>query len=152
MTSKTAQSLSLEVRRLIRAPRARVYAAWTDRAQLKEWFGPENVQTDELVADIRVGGKYRWDLTNPEGEKMTVDGKYIELEPDRKIVFTWQWKDDEDWEPITSLVTVELNDAAGGGTEVRLFHERFPNEESREGHTAGWKSVLVKLENFCTRK
>jgi uncharacterized protein YndB with AHSA1/START domain len=141
------EKLSLEIRRLIKAPRDRVYAAWTDPGQLKEWFGPENVHTNDLVADVRVGGKYWWDLTNAEGEKITCRGEYLELEPDRKIVFTWQFDDDEAWENHTSIVTVELSDRENG-TEVRLRHERLPSEESRDRHAEGWNSVLNKLEKF----
>jgi uncharacterized protein YndB with AHSA1/START domain len=144
---KTEQNLRLVIKRLIQAPRDRVYAAWTDPAQLKQWFGPENVQTRELVADARVGGEFRWDLTNSEGEKMTIRGEYRELQPGKKIVFTWQWEDDEAWENHVSVVTVELDDR-DGGTELRLTHEQLPNEESRDGHTAGWNSVLDKLGKF----
>jgi uncharacterized protein YndB with AHSA1/START domain len=144
------QNLALEIKRHIKAPRDRVYAAWTDPAQLKQWFGPENVQTDELVAEARAGGKFRWDLTNSEGEKMTCLGEYRELEPNKKIVFTWQWDDDEDWENHTSVVTVELSDAEGG-TELRLRHEQLPNEQSRDGHTGGWNSALNKLEAYLKK-
>ncbi len=45
---------------------------------------------------------------------MTVRGEYRELQPGKKIVFTWQWDDDEDWENHTSVVTVELCDREGG--------------------------------------
>ena len=144
------KNLSLEIKRLIKAPRDRVYAAWTDPAQLKQWFGPEKVQTRDLIAETRVGGKFRWDLTNSEGEKMTCLGEYRELQPGKKIVFTWQWQDDEDWENHTSVVTVELFDA-DGGTELRLTHEQLPNEASRDGHTGGWNSALDKLEKFVTK-
>ena len=145
-----AEKLSLEIKRLIKAPRDRVYAAWTDPAQLKEWFGPENVQTRDLIVDARMGGKFRWDVTNSEGEKMTMRGEYRELQPGKKIVFTWQWEDDEDWENHVSIVTVELADA-GAATELRLTHEKLPNEESRDGHTRGWNSALDKLEKFFSR-
>ena len=144
------KNLSLEIKRLIKAPRDRVYAAWTDPAQLIQWFGPEKVQTRDLIADTRVGGKFRWDLTNSEGEKMTCLGEYRELEPGKKIVFTWQWDDDETWENHTSIVTVELSDA-DGGTELRLTHEQLPNEASRDGHTGGWNSALDKLEKFLIK-
>jgi uncharacterized protein YndB with AHSA1/START domain len=97
-----------------------------------------------------VGGKFRWDLTNSEGEKMTCLGEYRELQPARKIVFTWQWDDDEDWENHISVVTVELSDR-DGGTELRLIHEKLPNEQSRDGHTGGWNSALDKLEKFFSR-
>src|SRR5438045_6428284 len=144
------KNLSLEIKRLIKAPRDRVYAAWTDPAQLIQWFGPEKVQTRDLIAETRVGGKFRWDLTNSEGEKMTCRGEYRELQPGKKIVFTWQWQDDEDWENHTSIVTVELDDAEGG-TELRLIHEKLPSEESRDRHNEGWNSVLDKLERFFNK-
>src|SRR6266550_3261302 len=100
MTTKLPGKLSLEIKRVIKAPRELVYAAWTDPAQLREWFGPENVQTRSLVAEARVGGRFRWELTNSEGEEMTVHGEYHELEPNRKIVFSWQWQDDEGWKSV----------------------------------------------------
>jgi len=150
MTTKASENLSLEIKRLIRAPRDRVYAAWTDPAQLKQWFGPENVQTRDLIADVRVGGKFCWDITNLEGEKMTCRGEYRELQPGKKLVFTWQWDDDEVWENHTSVVTVELSDR-DGGTELRLIHEQLPNEQSRDGHTGGWNSALDKLEKFFSK-
>ena len=146
---KTQENLQLEIKRFIKASRDRVYAAWTDPAQLKQWFAPENVQTRNIVADACVGGKFRWDLTNPEGEEVTCLGEYRELIPGRKIVFTWQWEDDETWENHQSIVTVELDDAEGG-TELRLTHEQLPSEESRDGHNRGWSSALVKLEKFCS--
>jgi len=142
-----AEKLSLEIKRLIKAPPDRVYAAWTDPTQLKHWFGPEKAQTRDLIVDVRVGGKFRWDLTNSEGEKMICRGEYRELQPDKKIVFTWQWEDDEDWQNHISVVTVELYER-DGDTELRLIHEQLPNEESRDGHTGGWNSALDKLEKF----
>jgi uncharacterized protein YndB with AHSA1/START domain len=148
MTTNVPDKISLEIKRVIKAPRDRVYAAWTDPAQLRKWFGPENVQTRNIVAETRVGGKFRWELTNCDGEEMTMRGEYRELQPGKKIVFTWQWEHDEDWKQRDSVVTVELSDC-DGGTEVRLIHEQLPSEESRDRHTEGWKSVLHKLEKFC---
>ena len=150
MTTKTADKTSLQIKRFINAPRARVYAAWTDPAQLKEWWGPESVRTRNFAADVRVGGKYRWDLINQEDEEMSVFGEYRELVPEKKIVFTWKWDDDDVWENRNSVVTVELFDAAGG-TELHLRHEQLPSTESRDRHNEGWNSVLDRLENFYCR-
>ena len=147
---KGTAKLSVEIKRFIKAPRDRVYAAWTDPAQMRQWFGPENVQTRELVADARVGGTFCWDLINSDGEKMTMRGEFRELKSNEKVVFSWQWEDDEDWENHISIVTVELDDA-DGGTELCLTHEHLPNEESRDGHTRGWNSALDKLEKFFSR-
>jgi uncharacterized protein YndB with AHSA1/START domain len=147
---KTQQNFRLETKRFINAPRDRVYAAWTDPTQLKQWFGPENVRTRNLVIDVRVGGEFRWDLINSEGEEMTMLGEFRELLPGRKIQFTWQWQDDQNWRDHISIVTVELSDR-DEGTELRLQHEQLPTEESRDSHTEGWNSVLDKLEKFFSK-
>jgi uncharacterized protein YndB with AHSA1/START domain len=150
MTTKAAEKTSLHIKRFINAPRSRVYAAWTDPAQLKEWWGPETVRTRNFAADVRVGGKYRWDLINQEDEEMSVFGEYRELVPEKKIVFTWKWDDDDVWENRNSVVTVELFDAAGG-TELHLRHEQLPSTESRDRHNEGWNSVLDRLEKFFSK-
>ena len=150
MTTKTTDKTSLEIKRFINAPRERVYRAWTDPAQLKEWWGPEGVRTRNFVADAKVGGKYRWDLINQEGEELSVFGEYRELVPGKKIIFTWKWDDDDAWKNISSVVTVELSDR-DGGTELRLTHEELPSEESRDRHNEGWNSVLDKLEKFFSK-
>jgi uncharacterized protein YndB with AHSA1/START domain len=150
MNEKTAEKTSLEIIRFINVSPARVYEAWTDLAQLREWFGPENVRTRNLTADVRVGGKYRWDLTSPEGEDMSAFGEYKELVQGKKIVFTWQWDDDEAWENRSSVVTIELFERRGG-TELRFRHEQLPSEESRDRHNEGWNSLLDGLEQFISR-
>ena len=145
-----AGKLSLEIKRFINASRDRVYAAWTDQEQLRQWFGPENVKTRDLIADVRVGGQFHWDCTDPEGKEVTIAGEYRELQPGKKIAFTWRLDEDEDWKNHSSIVTVELFDREGG-TELRLTHETLPNEASRDDHKQGWNSVLEKLETFVTR-
>src|SRR6267142_1750358 len=124
MNEKTAEKTSLEITRFISAPLARVYDAWTDPARLKQWFGPENVRTRNITAEVRVGGKYRWDVITQE--------------------------DDEAWENWTSVVTVELFEHRGG-TELRLRHEQLPSEESRDRHSEGWNSLLDQLEQFLSK-
>jgi uncharacterized protein YndB with AHSA1/START domain len=149
MTTKAAEKTSLEIKRFINAPRTRVYAAWTDPAQLKEWFGPVWVRTCDLVAEARVGGKFRWDVINCDGKEVTIQGDYREVVPGEKIVFTWKHCDDELWENRISIVSVEFSDR-NGGTELRLKHEQLPDDESRDGHNRGWNSVLDKLEKFVS--
>jgi uncharacterized protein YndB with AHSA1/START domain len=147
MKEKTSEKTSLEITRVMDAPPDRVYAAWTDPAQLREWFGPEGVRTRSITADVRIGGKYRWELITQEGEDWAAFGEYRELIPGKKIVFTWQWDEDEVWPNQISVVTIELFEHPAG-TELRLRHKRLPSEESRDRHGEGWNSLLDRLENF----
>jgi len=108
------------------------------------------VRTRNITSDVRIGGNYRWDLISPEGEEMSAFGEYKELVPGKKIVFTWQWDDDEAWENRASVVTIELFERRGG-TELRLRHEQLPSEESRDRHNEGWNSLLDRLEQFISK-
>ena len=149
MTSNSVDKTSLEIKRFINAPRALVFKAWTDPAQLKQWFGPEWVRTREIVAEAKAGGKFRWDLIDCDGEEKTIAGEYREIVPEKKIAFTWRHLDDEAWKNRTSIVTVEFSDS-DGGTELRLKHEHLPSEESRDDHKKGWNSVFDRLEKFVS--
>ena len=150
MSAKAPEKTSLELKRFIKAPRAEVYAAWTDPAQLKLWFGPEWVKTRDFVCEVRPGGKFRWDLIDCDGKEKTIAGEYREIVLEKTIVFTWRHLDDEAWENCMSIVTIEFSDS-DGGTELRLKHEQLPTEASRNDHNEGWKSVLNRLEKFVEK-
>jgi uncharacterized protein YndB with AHSA1/START domain len=70
---------SLGVRRIIPAPQARVYDAWTTPELLREWFAPG---TDFTVVvhsvETRVGGKYRIEMRNAKGDSHVAAGEYRE--------------------------------------------------------------------------
>jgi len=142
-----SEKLCVKIKRFIEAPRAQVYAAWADAGQLLKWFGPATVKTRSLTADVRVGGKFHWECTDPAGKEVTISGQYREVVPDRKLVFTWRLEEDEDWKDHNSIVTVEFFDREGG-TEICLTHEKLPTEASRDDHDQGWNSVLDKLGQF----
>jgi uncharacterized protein YndB with AHSA1/START domain len=92
--------------------------------------------------DVRVGGRYRIHMQAPDGTLHRVTGIYREVDPPRRLVYTWAWEE----KPAEgeTLVTVECHDR-GGRTEVVLIHERFPNEAVRDQHESGWTGCLVKL-------
>lgn len=137
---------SLTLRRHIKAPPAKVYEAWTNAGQLARWFGPEETLSDTVHAelDVRVGGSFTASFTAVDGEYHRVGGVYREVEPDRKLVFTWAWHTTPERE---SLVTVTFS-PDGAGTLLTLHHEQFADETARDGHEGGWSGSLDKLERL----
>ena len=135
---------SLTLKRRLKAPPAKVFAAWTDPEKMKRWMGPGEVKTIRAEADTRVGGRYRIVMQAPNGEEYDVGGVYREVVADEKLVFTWAWKSAPERE---SLVTLLLK-PDGDGTLLTLTHEQFADEDSRNGHEQGWNSSLDKLEKF----
>jgi uncharacterized protein YndB with AHSA1/START domain len=135
---------SLTLKRRLRAPPDRVFAAWTDPEKVKGWMGPGEIKVIRAENDLRVGGRYRWLMKAPGGQDHDVSGVYREVIPNEKLVFTWAWKTTPERE---SLVTVLLK-PDGGGTLLTLTHEQFFDEEARDSHQGGWNGALDKMEKM----
>ena len=137
----THQAPSLTIRRRLNATAAKVYAAWTQPAQLMRWMQPLDNTCIHAEADVRVGGRFRVILRGANGEEHDVSGTYLEVVPDEKLVFTWAWRSTPERE---SRVTVTLR-ADGPATELTLKHERFFDEAARDSHNEGWTSSIDQL-------
>ena len=125
---------SLQITRVLAAPPERVWAAFTDPATLTAWFWPPRL-SPRVSAEVRVGGAYRI-----EGTGMAVSGVYLEVEPLRRLVFTWRW----DGEETESVVTLEF-EASDGKTLLSLRHDRLATVQERDAHTQGWHDCLDRL-------
>ena len=144
MATQTATKPSLTIKRRLKAPPAKVFAAWTDPEKVKRWMGPGEVKVLAVECEPRAGGRYRWLMRAPSGEDHDVSGVYREFVPDRKLVFTWAWKSTPERQ---SLVTVDLK-PDGDGTLLTLTHEQFFDDEARDRHRHGWEGAMDKLERF----
>jgi uncharacterized protein YndB with AHSA1/START domain len=147
MAVDTAVKPSLTVKRRLKAPPAKVFAAWTDPEKIMRWMGPGEIVAQRVDADARRGGRYRIEMRKPSGEAHNVGGVYREIIPNEKLVFTWSWDPPPGDEPHESLVTVLLK-PDDGGTLLTVIHERLPDEEARAGHEGGWNGALDKLEKL----
>ncbi len=144
MDTQTATKPSLTLKRRFKAPPAQVFAAWTDPDKVKRWMGPGEIKAVNAACDVRVGGRYRWQMKTPAGEDHDVGGIYREVVPNEKLVFTWAWKTSPERE---SLVTVLLK-PDGDGTLLTLTHEQFFDAEARDRHQGGWNGALDKMEKM----
>jgi uncharacterized protein YndB with AHSA1/START domain len=120
----------------IAAPIEAVWAHLTTAAGLVRWVGPD------AVADPVPGGALRW--THPDGA--TVVGRFLELIPHRRVVFSYGWEDGRMGVPPEST-TVEIDLVeAGGATTVRLVHHGLPSE-AVDDHERGWAYFLGILRD-----
>jgi uncharacterized protein YndB with AHSA1/START domain len=147
MSVQSAVKPSLTLKRRLKAPPAKVFAAWTDPEKIKRWMGPGEMKAVVTESDARVGGRYRIVMRSPEGKEHDVGGVYREVVANEKLVFTWSWKVAPPDEPHESLVTV-LFKPDDDGTLLTLTHEHLFDQESREGHEKGWIGAIDKLEKF----
>ena len=146
-TRTQAKGEALEVRRTFAAPRQRVFDAWTRPEALKRWAAPGAMTAPGAEVDLRVGGSYRIHMSAPDGKEHRVIGVYREVDPPRRLVYTWTWETNPD--VTDSVVTVEFLER-GASTEVVLRHEALPSVESRDRHAVGWGGCMDKLGDVVT--
>ena len=140
----------LELRRTYPAPRDKVFRAWTNAEAVKQWFPPPGYEAGPTTIDLRPSGAYRWGLRKlPDGEPFFSTGKFVEIDPPRRLVCTWRWSSAP--ESMETILTVEFQDR-GGGTEVVIRHERFPDVNMRNEHEQGWSHCLDQLAKFLKKK
>ncbi|MGB8355118.1 MAG: SRPBCC domain-containing protein [Chthoniobacteraceae bacterium] len=132
---------SLSINRFIKAPRERVFAAWTNPEDIVKWWGPGVSYAISAKVDPRPGGAFHVTMQTTENGVMKINGIYREVTPPSKLVFTWSWES----RPGETLVTVEFTEVQGG-TSLTLTHEGFVDAETRDNHNWGWNGALDKLE------
>lgn len=138
----------LVVRRNFKAPIERVYAAWTEAEQIRRWLAPGRMSVPAAEADVRVGGRYRVQMADDNGEGdcefHTTGGVYREVIPNERLVFTWQWEGSG----LETVVTLEFRRVSSKETELTLIHEGFDSEDTRNKHGQGWEGCLANLQIY----
>ena len=115
-----------------------VFRLLTDPTQYVRWKG----KLAEL--EPRPGGRFRIAFAST---KDIAAGKYVEVVPGRRVVFTWGWEGNEQVPPGVSTVEIDLI-PEGAGTRLRLVHRGLP-EEAIASHTEGWDYFLPRLEDVA---
>jgi uncharacterized protein YndB with AHSA1/START domain len=144
--SDTGTTLRLE--RGFDAPREAVFDAWTSPEVLRQWWAAgTGWSTPVAEVDLRVGGRYRLSMQDPEATApYTVVGEYVEVRRPERLSYTWSWEGDpvERAGSRDTLVVVEFHED-GGGTKVVLTHSGFAGPEVVAQHEHGWHACLDNL-------
>lgn len=140
------KAAKLVVRRIIRAPREKVFAAWTEARHLIAWWGPTpSVTCPSAEVELRVGGRYRIANRFPDGRLLWISGEFEVIEPPIRLVFSWQL---ESQVTGAERVTVDF-EVRGAATEVIVTHERIADAAARAGHEHGWMGCLDGLARYA---
>jgi uncharacterized protein YndB with AHSA1/START domain len=140
----------LVLTRILDAPRALVFQAWTDPARLAQWMGPRGYTATDLEHDLRPGGAWRTCLRPDDGgDNLWQSGVYREIVEPERLVFTFAWDGPDGRPGHETLVTVTLADEAGK-TKMTFHQAIFESVERRDSHQGGWSSAFDRLEEHLT--
>lgn len=145
----SAEGLTLEIRRVLPAERRVVFHALTDADMVSQWWGPSGFDCPRLDFEPREGNAYRIAMQPPEGELFHLEGEFLEVDPPRRLAFSFRWDppDPDDRETVATLTLAERE----AETEVTLVQSGFATEERRQLHEGGWSDSFEKLEELLTR-
>lgn len=132
--------------RVLPAPPAVIFAAFSDANELVKWWGPEGFTIPSLKFQARLGESYRIEMQPSEGDPFYLIGEFREVEPPARLAYTFVWED-PDADDIETLVALSFRDL-GGSTEVAFTQGPFKTEARRALHRDGWTDSFDKLERL----
>lgn len=143
---------STSVRRRIRAPRARVYAALLDPAAIARWKVPDGMTAHVHEFNGREGGAFRISLTydapttrgKTTAQTDTYRGRFVKLVRDEQVVEVDEFATADPAMRGEMTITITLSDVEGG-TELVALHEGLPPGVSAADNETGWRMALGKL-------
>lgn len=148
LTAKGAPALSLT--RILSAPPAAVWRAWTDAEALPQWFCPDDCDLADHHYDPRPGGTYRSVLREKtSGKDFVAVGTYLELEPERRLVFSHAWEQEDGAVSPETRVTIWIA-PVDGGTQLHMEQEGLSSPETRDSHADGWGQCLDSLSRHLS--
>src|SRR5579872_4615387 len=126
----------LVVTRTFNGPARIVFEAWTKPELLKRWWAPQSTGVSLLSceADVRVGGRYRFEFGHGASKPMTFYGRYIEVTPHSRLVWTNGGSDDG------AVTTVTFEEK--GGKTLLVMHELHPSKEALDSAIAGMEGGM----------
>ena len=127
----------LIVTRTINGPARIVFEAFTKPELLKQWWAPKSTGVSLLSceADVRVGGTYRFVFGHDASKTMAFYGRYIEVTPYSRLVWT---NDEGDDGGAVTTVTFEEK----GGRTLLVMHDLYPSKEALDGALAGMEGGI----------
>jgi uncharacterized protein YndB with AHSA1/START domain len=134
------------VTRTFDGPARLVYDAWTKPELLKQWWAPKSMGVPLLSceADVRVGGTYRFVFGHEGAETMAFFGKYLEVTPHSRLV--WTNEEGDGGEAVTTLTFEETE-----GKTLLVLHELHPTKEATDdgiGFGEGLRETFGQLDEL----
>lgn len=149
----------LVLERLVDATPEQLWAAWTQPDKLKLWYCPRPWRTVEAVIDLKPGGRFYTVMQSPEGDKFPGEGCFLELVPNRKLVFTSGlsagYRPNE-ISPVAFAMTAVIEFIPDGSKTLYKATALHATDEARKKHEQmgfhdGWGAALDQLIELCRR-
>jgi uncharacterized protein YndB with AHSA1/START domain len=145
----------LSIERTLDAPVAAVWRAWTEH--LEEWWAPRPWTSKIIEQDLRAGGKSVIDMRGPDNEGGPMEGIFLEVTPERRIVFTnaldgeWNPKNPQPVMIVGYFEFTDLGNKTGYRAGARHWTKEAMEQHRAMGFEEGWGICANQLEQVAQR-
>lgn len=128
----------LVVTRTFDAPARILFEAWTRPELFMRWWAPKSMGVPLLSCemDVRTGGGYRLEFGRDASSSMAFFGKYVEVVPDSRLV----WTNEEAENGAVTTITFEET----GASTLLVFHELYPSKDALDESAAGMEGAMAE--------
>lgn len=148
----------LTISRLIKAPPAAVWQAWSDPHHFAQWWIPEPYECKVIKLDLRPGGGFETMMRESGASEFQphVEGCFLEIEPERKLTFTTSlvedWRPGEPWLALTAQISFTPEDSGTRYTALVLHkNEADARKHDEMGFYDGWGTALAQLARLLEK-
>jgi uncharacterized protein YndB with AHSA1/START domain len=146
---------SLEIERKLTLSPQQCFALWADPDEVRKWWGPKDHTGAPFKAEIvewkvQEGAAWAINMIAPDGTVYRQSGEMIEVDPPRRLRFSFHWVENGSRGPMTEI-TVRF-DPDGTGTRMRFTQSGFADAEVRDSHAEGWHECLDRLDEAAARR
>jgi uncharacterized protein YndB with AHSA1/START domain len=153
LTTNIDPKLDLVLERVVDVPPELIWRCWTEPEHVKQWFAPKPWTTTHCEIDLRPGGKFASTMRSPEGEDFPNEGCYLEVVPQRRLVWTDALVAGFRPSPEPFFTAVVTMEPEGSGTRYKAVAiHRDPEGRQRHeemGFFDGWSAVLDQLVAYA---
>ena len=143
MTKGSGQVVRIE--RTFAASAESVFDAWTSPEVMRRWFHcAPDWDTPEAEVDLRVGGRVRVVMRQPDGTEVEAQGEYTLIDRPHRLVMTWTFDDDPSNEQLIDLSFSESD----GSTTVLMLNSGVSTDGRRDAQDWGWRGCFDELERI----
>ena len=147
-TEASPKTHALTIERTFAAPAALVFAVWSNEGHMRNWLGPRDFTCTACDLDFRVGGAWRACIVSEAYGESWMGGRYVDIVPGERIVFTFAWEDGRDQPGVETRVTLTFEEHAGKTKQI--FHQApFLHEDARDSHIGGWNQAFDKEQAYA---
>jgi len=145
MASRAVADDELLIETTFAAPARLVFDMWAERRHFMNWLGPVGFTCTQADLDFQVGGDWSAAMVSDQYGESRMGGRYLEIEPGRRIVMTFKWLDsDPDPETVITLTFTEAD-----GRTVQSFHQTpFDDVARRDSHVGGWTEAFESERTY----